>query len=291
MQPNPQPPATLRPNKYNVKKPFPQFVCKSASAGSRHTLLNMINCRKEHEGILERSKKVLLVGLNQVGLCEDTGYLEPIELEYDFSYDPPSQVAAGNGTCFIVTKRGYVISFGFGNYGILGHGNDFSNQIPQRIKSISQDIISKVSVGRHHAVAITKDGVLYSWGRNDKGQCGLGFESPMVLTPTRIVIQSLAYANYQILDVCCGEHHTIALIKLTGRGGVKNNVVYGWGDSSRGQLGSLEIEQPSKPQELRSLTRYLKKKEVGIKIICAGGYHNFIVTQQGGQVVAWGKKF
>ena len=32
----------------------------------------------------------------------------------------------------------------------------------------------EIEGGEHHSIAKTKDGLVYCWGRNDEGQCGLG---------------------------------------------------------------------------------------------------------------------
>jgi alpha-tubulin suppressor-like RCC1 family protein len=31
-----------------------------------------------------------------------------------------------------------------------------------------------IAGGEHHSIAVTVEGKVYCWGRNDEGQCGLG---------------------------------------------------------------------------------------------------------------------
>ncbi len=31
-----------------------------------------------------------------------------------------------------------------------------------------------IAGGEHHSIAVTDDGQVYCWGRNDEGQCGVG---------------------------------------------------------------------------------------------------------------------
>ena len=31
-----------------------------------------------------------------------------------------------------------------------------------------------IAGGEHHSIAVTAEGKVYCWGRNDEGQCGLG---------------------------------------------------------------------------------------------------------------------
>lgn len=61
---------------------YKQFICQKVSAGYRHTLFILINCRgcEEPTGRSSRTKKIYITGLNQRGLCEEQGYDEPIEI-------------------------------------------------------------------------------------------------------------------------------------------------------------------------------------------------------------------
>jgi alpha-tubulin suppressor-like RCC1 family protein len=49
--------------------------------------------------------------------------------------------------------------------------------VPKRVKDldpIEGDYVVEIAGGEHHSIARTKDGVVYCWGKNDEGQCGLG---------------------------------------------------------------------------------------------------------------------
>eukprot|EP01032_Pedospumella_encystans_P035304 gene35304-39933_t len=105
-----------------------RFVAKSASAGSRHTLILMIDTVPKHpdadKGIEKappRKTKVLSTGLNQVGLCEEKGHEEPVEVNIEFQYDRdrPISVVAGRGTSFIITEQGALYSYGCNKFGVL----------------------------------------------------------------------------------------------------------------------------------------------------------------------------
>lgn len=62
-------PITMPPAKDNKR-----FICRMVAAGSRHAVLLMINCRREEGNLSKKTRKVCLVGLNQLGLCEEPGY-------------------------------------------------------------------------------------------------------------------------------------------------------------------------------------------------------------------------
>lgn len=94
-----------------------------------------------------------------------------------------------------------------------------------------------------HSVLITADGRVMTWGRNDKGQLGLG-DTDTRVTPT--VVQSLK--DYKVIDAACGKGHTLF---LTDKG-----AVLACGDNKMGQLGigsqSQNVATPTKVGRTRS---------------------------------------
>ena len=58
------------------------------------------------------------------------------ELDWEDPDDEPSQVFAGNGNSFILTRYGCLYSFGTGKFGMLGHGEERSSQVPRQILAL-----------------------------------------------------------------------------------------------------------------------------------------------------------
>ena len=304
MQLCPKPVASLRIKDQKTKAPIqvdtsqmmPRYVCKSVAAGSRHTLFLLIDTNPNvvNKAIIgDRMCKVMTTGLNQVGLCEERGYDEPNDVLIDYEYDDdvPQSVTAGNGTSFVLSKRGLVYSFGQGRFGVLGHGNSETMHTPLVIKDLRHRVVTKVSAGAHHAVAITDEYQVYSWGRNDVGQLGRGFESPYEMKIQSVDFPNLA--SFAVTDVSCGQHHTIVLVKTVAVVDNKEVLqtggkVYSWGDCSRGQLGSGDAVSRMKPQENIWLTKLLLTSKLEVSKIYAGGYHNLVLLKKTGQVIAWG---
>jgi hypothetical protein len=311
MQKCPHPLVSLRVPTSTKREPNPkQFICKKVSAGSRHTLYLMIDCSKNLEKeVIEkteddddyddekppkakpkRQRKLLISGLNHVALCEEAGFDTPVEIPWDESFDRPADCFAGRGTSFVVTKRGHVYSWGFGRYGVLGHGDSLTLSMPRRITSLDRHVISKVSVGAFHAVALTDENKVFSWGRNNKGQLGI---CPPNSTseesfPIQVTFpQNVAKAKF--IDIACGFEHSIVLIKQHAKQDFTDETfVFGWGDYSKGQLGSGDAERHFQPQENRYVTKLQKKLGATIKRIVAGGFHNLALLEMSGQVIAWG---
>jgi alpha-tubulin suppressor-like RCC1 family protein len=59
---------------------------------------------------------------------------------------------------------------------MIGHGDQITDQVPRQIKCLNRVIIKKVSAGGNNAAAITYNGIIFTWGQNNKGQCGRGIK-------------------------------------------------------------------------------------------------------------------
>ena len=81
---------------------------------------------------------------------------------------------------------------------------------------------SLIAAGDHHTVAIQKDGSLWAWGDNSRGQLGLGNHSDRDI-PTRVGTAR----NW--VAVAAGRNHSLGL-KADGS-------LWAWGDNSVGELG------------------------------------------------------
>lgn len=147
----------------------------------------------------------------------------------------------------------------FGKIGISAQVSNFREFHLQ--SSMSQYRIKKVACGDYHTLALTEQGVLFSWGGSlwDKtGSKGKGIH--------RFDFKDF---NGEILDIACGDFHSIAL-NTAGQ-------VYSWGgggqNKNKGQLGHSNKKDLSKPE----LIQFFKQKKVS-KIAC-GDYHTMILTK------------
>ncbi len=79
-----------------------------------------------------------------------------------------------------------------------------------------------------HALVLTLDYEMYSWGEGSKGTLGFG-NRENVLYPEKLEILDYNGWVYKILQITCGNFHSMC---LTDR-----STVFSWGDSSFGRLG------------------------------------------------------
>jgi E3 ubiquitin-protein ligase HERC2 len=54
----------------------------------------------------------------------------------------------------------------------LGHGSEEHIRHPKQIDALGGKKVLDIAIGSMHCVAITEDGELFGWGRNEHGQLG-----------------------------------------------------------------------------------------------------------------------
>lgn len=93
-----------------------------------------------------------------------------------------------------------VLSFGDGSSGALGlptavsvMGSDSYEPTP--VPGLPSDV-SAVAAGHYHSLAVTSQGQLWAWGRNNEAQIGRGLNSP------RFLPFLLDYLLYSALVLC-----------------------------------------------------------------------------------------
>lgn len=154
----------------------------------------------------------------------------------------PVQIEAGYNYSGAVTADGIIYTWGNGNFGRLGYTDILKQPVPRQVDELKNHKITKLALGYYHAAAINQYGVVFSWGRGNSGQLGCG----NVLNEDSMKPIN-ALADRFIVDVRCGESHSVA---LTSEG-----EVFAWGGGSMGQLGlgdSLRQSLPIKVSNLES---------------------------------------
>ena len=71
--------------------------------------------------------------------------------------------------------------------------------------------IRHIACGGDHCVIVSNSGAVYAWGKNNKGQLGLGDTENRVF-PTKV--RSLT--NQKVCYVSCGAEHTVCLTEDGG---------------------------------------------------------------------------
>ncbi|KAE9340025.1 hypothetical protein PF008_g11289 [Phytophthora fragariae] len=172
----------------------------------------------------------------------------------------------------VVSSNGELLMFGMNDCGQLGLDHAQHQHTPQLVDTLSSQVITKVACGLYHTVAITSGGEVYSFGKNDYGQLGLGHARSMKV-PT-LVKTSLGESDEKIVAVSCGYYHTVTISE-------KGKLIT-WGRNDYGQLG---IGSKDHKNSAQYVPLPLSSK---IKTASCGCYHTLILMSNG-RVMVFGR--
>ncbi|GBG70273.1 hypothetical protein CBR_g6400 [Chara braunii] len=136
---------------------------------------------------------------------------------------------------------------------------------------LAEETVEAVSAGFEHVVALTKQGVLYVWGSNDRGQLGTGEDAAYHMVPTQI---GGSVFGIKFAHIAAGLKHCIVASK--------SGEVYAWGANDFGQLGLGDVEDRKNPAAI--LSKFTRSR---ISRVAAGAHHSMAVTDNG-DIFTWG---
>ncbi|KAJ4779504.1 Regulator of chromosome condensation (RCC1) family with FYVE zinc finger domain-containing protein [Rhynchospora pubera] len=151
----------------------------------------------------------------------------------------------------------------------IGNGNAMVSKmdalLPKPLEFTSRLDVQTVACGGRHAVLVTKQGEMYSWGEESGGRLGHGVDAD-VAQPK--LIDSLVGTNIEL--VACGEYHTCA-VTLSGD-------LYTWGDGSfnYGLLGHGNKVSHWVPKRING-----PLEGIHVSYISCGPWHTAVVTSSG----------
>lgn len=187
----------------------------------------------------------------------------------------------GEAHTIFLNSDGTLLAWGGNDEGQLGDGTDDSRLTPVPVKGPegkgNLDGIVAVTAGRLHTAALKKDGSVWTWGNNDKGQLGNGSTDAQKI-PVQVKTSSSKQYLEGIVKVAAGALHTAAL--------KQDGSVWAWGYNDDGQLGDDSYNK-------RRLSAAQVKGEDGddelndITAIAAGNAHT-LALKKNGTVWAWG---
>ncbi|XP_062513576.1 probable E3 ubiquitin-protein ligase HERC4 isoform X2 [Corticium candelabrum] len=179
------------------------------------------------------------------------------------------QVSCGDLHTLVLTADCQVYGWGSNSHWQVGLPHSRSNILkPERLKFPFGVPLIQVAAGGYHSLALTVSGHLYSWGKNEFGQLGVGdkFSRSLPTLVTSLPRQHICY-------VACGEDHSAAL--------TKSGAVFTFGSSGNGQLGHNMQTQELRPKQVAELMG----SEV-IQIAC--GRQHMLALVQSGRLYSWG---
>ncbi|KAL5487288.1 hypothetical protein EMCRGX_G019871 [Ephydatia muelleri] len=121
------------------------------------------------------------------------------------------KVACGDSFMAFLTDKGIVMTQGSGSSGALGNGDCNDSPEPKLVQGMLSFETVEIGCGPHYVMAITSENNVFTWGKGDSGQLGLGTVSSS-LSPKPVTLP----ASFVPTTVCCGTDSSI-LISTEGQ--------------------------------------------------------------------------
>lgn len=173
-------------------------------------------------------------GLNpsgSLGVGDTTPRSSPVAVLHGLKY---TKVAVGEDSTVGITSEGDLYSWGLNDAGQLGVGDTVSRSSPVAVLG-GLKFSNVVTISNKSYMALTKNGLAYTWGENNHGQLGDGTaidkSSPVA------VAGGLRFGKVPVLS---GDGSILIFQRGSG-------VVYGWGKNSSGELGAGDTDDRSSP--------------------------------------------
>ncbi|CAF1786375.1 unnamed protein product [Brassica napus] len=146
-------------------------------------------------------------------------------------------VACGEFHSCAVTLSGDLYTWGKGDFGVLGHGNEVSHWVPKRVNFLLEGIhVSSIACGPYHTAVVTSAGQLFTFGDGTFGVLGHG-DRKSVFIPREV--DSLK--GLRTVRAACGVWHTAAIVEVMVGSSSSSNCSSGklftWGDGDKCRLG------------------------------------------------------
>eukprot|EP00882_Tetradesmus_deserticola_P032053 GHRQ01036268.1.p1 GENE.GHRQ01036268.1~~GHRQ01036268.1.p1 ORF type:complete len:372 (+),score=128.07 GHRQ01036268.1:366-1481(+) len=159
-----------------------------------------------------------------------------------------------------------VYSWGWGDFGRLGHGDCTDVFVPRAVDFFNGMAVRQVACGDTHTLVCTDSGELYTFGRNQNGQLGHGNTNDL-LSPQQV----LGLQGKVVTSVAGGAEHSVI---ATDKG-----EVYAWGWGRYGNLGDGDRQDRHAPAAVDSTS--IDSSGSRVTHVACGWRHSAAVTADG----------
>ncbi|RJX37918.1 hypothetical protein D3P09_17690 [Paenibacillus pinisoli] len=202
--------------------------------------------------------------------------LMPLAAADGHASEPPltvQAIAAGGSAMLVLMSDGTVRSWGRNTAGQLGVGSTGNRNYASIVENdMGQPLegIVAISLGSQHGLALSNDGIVYSWGTNNMGQLGRSGRA-------NLAVAIDGFDQKKITQISAGDSHSLVLDE--------EGQVWGWGLNMYGEVGNgsgqFTINRPVKVMAMPGVELQ------GIQAVAAGQYHSIALTELG-SVIGWG---
>ncbi|XP_076465916.1 uncharacterized protein LOC143297438 isoform X2 [Babylonia areolata] len=184
-------------------------------------------------------------------------------------------ISCGASHTVVVTESGDVYTWGNGNSGQLGSGDQEIHWAPTPV-SINPPApqgskVRTVACGSRHTLVVMDNGNLHSFGNNFYAQLGYNFRENNY-KENQVTPHFLEFLKHRaVRQVACGDKHSLILFMDGSLAAVGNN--------AHGQLGDGGVEESAVPRPV--------DVEGAVRTVSCGPHHSLALTEKG-HVYAWG---
>ncbi|KAM6313327.1 putative E3 ubiquitin-protein ligase HERC4 [Aegotheles albertisi] len=151
------------------------------------------------------------------------------------------QIACGDQHAMALSRGGALFTWGQNGHGQLGVGSQtMLTPQPQLVKRLKGIPLAQIAAGGAHSTVVSLSGAVYSWGKNDFGQLGLG-DTEDRNYPSYVG----ALEHWKTVFIACGADHTAVLSK--------DGLVCTFGAGGAGQLGHNSTQNELVPRVVAEL--------------------------------------
>ena len=213
----------------------------------------------------------------QLGVGNKIDYIKPQDITASFNLglnEKVNAVAASFRSSYLLTDQGRLFAWGNNEYGQLGDETMINSNLPMditnRFKLATSEKIIKISAGGFHALLLTNQNRIFTWGNNQYGQLGDGTyinkSKPINITPN-----CLLKNGEFIQELYAGLGHSL-FITTVGR-------IFTWGNNKYGQLGVENLIKENVPLDITQNIPFINGESIGDCSV--GSLHSLIATSQG----------
>ncbi|KAG5338370.1 RCBT1 protein, partial [Acromyrmex charruanus] len=177
----------------------------------------------------------------------------------------------------IVTKDKMVYGLGKNVNGCLGIGDKDATLEPQKVEALCGKDIKTFAYGNGpHVLALTKEGEVYSWGSNNRGQLAQRMNKKsslqVISIPTLVQLRTPegSLGMKRIMNIACGSNHSVAITE----------------DGEVSKLSKFVNNNPLFLQAKPQLVNDNSDRKKIVHVSCGGAFTMAITTSR--EVYGWG---
>jgi alpha-tubulin suppressor-like RCC1 family protein len=240
-------------------------TCKPSHVISTTKHVRNVTCGANHNLALSSSGHLFVWGCNdhgQLGLPEYDYCLNQATLvQYNIRHENIVRFGAGGNFSLAISQRGTVFTWGCNDDGQLGHGDQESRDVPEKVEELVGVAITDVYGGFDFSVFRTNNGEVYTCGGNDFGQLG---HSDFALRDIPEQIPNLK----GVKKIAVGGFHCIALLD--------SDKLLSWGCNDRFQLGNGTNQNSNYPTIMKKIPHKISNIHAGYKHTIIEAEYGFI---------------